>query len=84
MIVKCHSFYKVYQYLHLYKFQAEKGCWLWRKPPPPSKKPVNMDPIDETKIKADVAKARRVSLKINDKLLKGIGSLVITIQVVSF
>ncbi|XP_058771298.1 E3 ubiquitin-protein ligase ORTHRUS 2-like isoform X1 [Vicia villosa] len=55
-------------------FDEEKGCWLWKKPPPLSKKPVNIvDPIDETKIKFDVEKARRVSLKIKDRLLKELG-----------
>ncbi|KAL5067466.1 hypothetical protein RYX36_018353 [Vicia faba] len=52
-------------------FDEEKDCWLWKKPPPLSKKPVNIvDPIDETNIKVDMTKEKRVSLKIKNKLLK--------------
>jgi len=54
-------------------FQEEKGCWLWKKPPPLSKKPVNMvDPVDGSKIKVVRPKTKKVSFKIKDRLLKGI------------
>jgi len=33
--------------VHLSKFQKEKECWLWKKPPPLSKRPLNIvDPIE--------------------------------------
>lgn len=67
--------------MHLAKFQEEKGCWLWKKPPPLSKKPMNVvDPFDPTKIKVVKPKAQKVSFKIKDRLLKGTGSLVTTIS----
>jgi E3 ubiquitin-protein ligase UHRF1 len=70
--------------VHLSKFQEEKGCWLWKKPPPLSKKPVNIvDPVDGSKIKVVRPKAKKVSFKIKDRLLKGIRSLVITTNLVS-
>jgi E3 ubiquitin-protein ligase UHRF1 len=68
-------------FVHLPKFQEEKGCWLWKKPPPLSKKPMNVvDPIDPTKIQIVRPKAKKVSFKIKDRLLKGILSLVLTIN----
>ncbi|CAK8539038.1 unnamed protein product [Lathyrus sativus] len=55
-------------------FDEEKGCWLWKKPPPPSKKPMNVvDPFDPTKIKVVKPKAPKVSFKIKDRLLKEFG-----------
>ncbi|KAK2385395.1 Zinc finger (C3HC4-type RING finger) family protein [Trifolium repens] len=55
-------------------FDKEKGCWLWKKPPPLSKKPVNIvDPIDGSKIKVVRPKAKKVSFKIKDRLLKEFG-----------
>jgi len=40
-------FCKISQYVHLSKFQEEKGCWLWKKLPPLSKRPLNIvDPIE--------------------------------------
>jgi hypothetical protein len=64
---------KVYQYLNSYKFQEEKGCWLWKKPPPLSKKPMNIvDPIDRVKIEDVTPEEKKVSFKIKDRLLKGI------------
>ncbi|GAU11725.1 hypothetical protein TSUD_74760 [Trifolium subterraneum] len=55
-------------------FDEEKGCWLWKKPPPLSKKPVNVvNPIDGSKIKVVRPKAKKVSFKIKDRLLKEFG-----------
>ncbi|GAU17628.1 hypothetical protein TSUD_255030 [Trifolium subterraneum] len=55
-------------------FDEEKGCWLWKKPPPLSKKPMNVvDPIDPTKIQIVRPKAKKVSFKIKDRLLKEFG-----------
>ncbi|CAJ2633543.1 E3 ubiquitin-protein ligase orthrus 2-like protein [Trifolium pratense] len=55
-------------------FDEEKGCWLWKKPPPQSKKPMNVvDPIDPTKIQVVRPKAKKVSFKIKDRLLKEFG-----------
>ncbi|XP_045822617.1 E3 ubiquitin-protein ligase ORTHRUS 2-like [Trifolium pratense] len=55
-------------------FDEEKGCWLWKKPPPLSKKPVNtVDPIDGSKIKVVKPKAKKASFKIKDRLLKEFG-----------
>ncbi|XP_045822619.1 E3 ubiquitin-protein ligase ORTHRUS 2-like [Trifolium pratense] len=55
-------------------FDEEKGCWLWKKPPPLSKKPVNIvDPKDGSKIKVVRPKEKKVSLKIKDRLLKEFG-----------
>jgi hypothetical protein len=80
-----HSFCKVSQYVNLSTFQEEKGCWLWKKPPPQSKKPMNIvDPFDPTKIQIVRPKAIKPSFKIKDRLLKGIWSLVITINFISF
>jgi len=76
---------KVYQYLNSYKFQEEKDCWLWKKPPPLSKKPVNIvDPIDGVKIEDVSSEEKNMSFKINDRLLKGIRSLVIISNLVYF
>lgn len=62
-----------YDYECLIKFQEEKGCWLWKKPPPQSKKPVDIiNPIDGTKIRVK-RKAKEVTVK--ERLLKGICSL---------
>jgi len=73
------------QYLKSYKFQEEKGCWLWKKPPPLSKKPTNIvDPIDGVKIKDVTPKEKKASFKIRDRLLKGIRSLVIISNLVYF
>ncbi|WJX54214.1 RING-type E3 ubiquitin transferase [Trifolium repens] len=55
-------------------FDEEKGCWLWKKPPPLSKKPVNIvNPKDGSKIKVVKPKAKKVSFKIKDRLLKEFG-----------
>ncbi|GAU48818.1 hypothetical protein TSUD_99900 [Trifolium subterraneum] len=55
-------------------FDEEKGCWLWKKPPPLSKKPVNtVDPIDGSIIKVVRPKAKKVPFKIKDRLLKEFG-----------
>ncbi|XP_024629209.1 E3 ubiquitin-protein ligase ORTHRUS 2 isoform X2 [Medicago truncatula] len=55
-------------------FDEEKGCWLWKKPPPRSKKPVNIvDPVDGSKIKVVRPKTKKVSFKIKDRLLKEFG-----------
>jgi E3 ubiquitin-protein ligase UHRF1 len=61
----------------LNKFQEENGCWLWKKPPPKSKKMASIvNPIDGTIITDFKPKTKRVSLKLKERILKGICSLV--------
>lgn len=51
------------------KIQEEKECWLWKKPPPESKKSVDIKSEDGTIVRVK-RKIKNVSVK--EKLLKGI------------
>lgn len=51
-------------------YDPEKGCWLWKKPPPESKKPVDIKSENGTTIRVK-RKAENVSVK--ERLLKEFG-----------
>ncbi|KAL2972618.1 hypothetical protein AAZX31_14G003700 [Glycine max] len=53
-----------------YDVGPEKGCWLWKKPPPESKKPVDIKSENGTTIRVK-RKAENVSVK--ERLLKEFG-----------
>nr|XP_023902083.1 E3 ubiquitin-protein ligase ORTHRUS 2-like [Quercus suber]POF20430.1 e3 ubiquitin-protein ligase orthrus 2 [Quercus suber] len=63
-------------------FDEEAGCWKWKKPPPPSKKPVRTGSSD------DIRKTRKVirqakNVNVREKLLKEFSCLICR-QVMTF
>ncbi|WJX72090.1 RING-type E3 ubiquitin transferase [Trifolium repens] len=55
-------------------YDEENGCWLWKKPPPKSKKMASIvNPIDGTIIRDFKPKTKRVSLKLKERILKEFG-----------
>ena len=51
--------------------QDEKSCWMWKKPPPASKKRVadSVDPEDGKVIR--IIKRQKTNTSVREKLLKG-------------
>ncbi|XP_025011894.1 E3 ubiquitin-protein ligase ORTHRUS 2 isoform X2 [Ricinus communis] len=50
-------------------YDEEKGCWMWKKPPPPSRKWVDGGSGEDGK-KTRKAKGRRQNVPVREKLLK--------------
>ncbi|CAJ2659061.1 unnamed protein product [Trifolium pratense] len=55
-------------------YDEEKGCWLWKKPPPKSKKKATIvNSVDGTIIRDFKPKTKKVSLKLKARILKEFG-----------
>ncbi|KAH0912694.1 hypothetical protein HID58_036015 [Brassica napus] len=63
-------------------FDEAEGCWKWMKPPPASKKPVNVLDPEERKLMKEAMDAARSST-LREQLLKGF-SCQICLQVMNF
>ena len=67
--------------LHLVKFQEEKGCWLWKRPQPESKK------LEGAKSEGGTEKIRIVrkvkTLPVKDRLTRGTCSLDSPVKTIS-
>ena len=59
----------MYLWIRLLDQEAE-GCWKWMKPPPASKKPVNVLDPEERKLMKEAMDAARSST-LREQLLKG-------------
>lgn len=56
---------------HDFHFQEEKESWVWKIPPPPSRKQVTTGNPDERKrIRREIRSSQHISVK--EKLLKGL------------
>lgn len=51
--------------------QEEKGCWMWKRPPPCSRKRVNNGQLEDGKRSRKVIQ-RAQNLSVKAKLLKGL------------
>lgn len=50
--------------------QEEKSCWMWKKAPPPSRKPVQCENEDGTEVRK--VRPKRLTMSVKQRLLKGI------------
>ncbi|KAM3202781.1 E3 ubiquitin-protein ligase ORTHRUS 2 [Capsicum annuum] len=55
-------------------YDEEKSCWMWKKAPPPSRKPVQCENEDGTKVRN--VKPKRLAMSLKQRLLKGFSCLI--------